>query len=74
MVYRSSNFPKIFGILLVLACIGFLWETFVFFMLPSTVADIAIPGYALEIIGEFGFCGYLLIKGARTKITTSKED
>ena len=74
MVYRSENFPKVFGILLMLACAGFVWETFVFFLLPSGMADIAVPGYILEIIGEFGFCGYLLIKGARTKITTSKED
>jgi hypothetical protein len=73
MVYRSSNFPKVFGILLVLACIGFLLETFVFFMLPSGMADIAIPGYILEIIGEFGFCGYLLIKGARIIKPSSRE-
>ncbi len=65
MVYRSDRFPKVFGVLLVLACMGFLIETSVFFLLPTAPEAVILPGYLLEIIGEFGFCGYLLIKGVR---------
>ncbi len=66
LVYKSENFPKAFGVLLVLACFGFLLETFVFFLIPGAPEVITLPGYGLEIIGEFGFCGYLLIKGIKS--------
>lgn len=68
LVYKSSYFPRVFGILLMLACLGFVVETIQFFLLPSLEA-IIYPAYALEILGEFGFCGWLLIKGAKVGAT-----
>jgi len=31
----------------------------------SNLEAITIPARVLEILGEFGFCGWLLVKGAR---------
>ena len=64
LVYKSGYFPKVFGILLMLACLGFVIQTVQFFLLPN-LEVITYPGMVLEILGEFGFCGWLLIKGAK---------
>jgi hypothetical protein len=64
LVYRSGYFPKVLGILLMLACLGFVIETIQSFLLPN-LEVITYPGMVLEILGEFGFCGWLLIKGAK---------
>lgn len=64
LVYRSGYFPKVLGILLMLACLGFVIETIQFFLLPN-LEVITYPAMVLEILGEFGFCGWLLIKGAK---------
>ena len=63
LVHRSGYFPKILGIFLILACFGFVIETLQYFLLPDFEA-ITYPGMLFEIIGEFGFCGWLLVKGA----------
>jgi len=63
LVYKSGYFPKILGVFLILACFGFIIESFVFFFAGPEI--ITYPGMVFEIIGEFGFCGWLLIKGAR---------
>ena len=47
-----------------LACLGFMIETIQFFLLPN-LEVITYPAMVLEILGEFGFCGWLLIKGAK---------
>ncbi|MBU1049001.1 DUF4386 domain-containing protein [Candidatus Bipolaricaulota bacterium] len=64
LAYRSGYFPKVLGILLMLACLGFVVETVQYFLLPS-LNVITTPAYILEMLGEFGFCGWLLIKGAK---------
>jgi hypothetical protein len=65
LVYKSDYFPRILGTFLMLACFGFLIESFAFFLLPSSYDAITFPGIVFELIGEFGFCGWLLIKGAK---------
>jgi hypothetical protein len=64
LVYRSGYFPKFWGILLVLACFGFIIEASQYFMLPNFEA-ITYPGALIAVIAEFGFCGWLLVKGAK---------
>jgi len=65
LVYKSGYFPRIFGVLLMIACFGFLIESFTFFLLPPSYVVITYPGIVFEIIGEFGFTGWLLLKGAK---------
>jgi len=68
LVYKSGYFPRVFGVLLMLACLGFVTETVQFFLLPSFEV-ITYPAMVLEILGEFGFCGWLLFKGAKIQST-----
>jgi hypothetical protein len=64
MVYRSGYFPRFFGILQMIACFGFIIDGFQHFLLPGNEA-IAIPGMVIAVIAEFGFTGWLLVKGAK---------
>lgn len=72
LILRSGYIPKILGILLILASLGYLIDSFANFLLPN-YADyqtiflilVAVPG----IVGELSFTLWLLIKG--TKVQTS---
>jgi len=64
LVYKSGYFPKILGVLAILAGFGFLIEGLQYFLLPDYIV-ISYPGSALAIIGEFALCGWLLLKGAK---------
>jgi hypothetical protein len=64
LVYRSGYFPRFWGVLQMLACFGFIIDGSQHFLLPGNEA-IAIPGMIIAVIAEFGFTGWLLVKGAR---------
>lgn len=64
LVYKSGYFPRILGVLLMIACFGFLIDSLRYFVFPEYEV-ITYPGIVFEIIGEFGFCGWLLLKGAK---------
>ncbi|MBI9046059.1 MAG: DUF4386 domain-containing protein [Anaerolineaceae bacterium] len=66
LVIKSGFIPRIFGILLVIGCFGYLIELFVFFVFPS-YEMIAYLGIAAAIIAEISFCSWLLVKGVMTK-------
>ena len=51
LVYRSGFMPKLIGILLVVACLGYLIDVFTFFL---------VPGFSL-VFSEFTFVGELLL-------------
>jgi hypothetical protein len=66
LIIKSGFIPKIIGVLLFVAGIGYLVDSFAFFLYPSyeSVKDIfqmivILPG----VIGEFSFTIWLLIKG-----------
>jgi len=65
LVFESGYFPKILGILLVLAGIGYLGGSFTLFLWPAYAETIA-PIYIAPLIGELSLCLWLLIKGVRT--------
>ena len=64
LVYKSGYFPRILGVLLIIACFGYLIELITFFLFPSYQV-ITYPGLAVATIAEFSFCGWLLLKGAK---------
>jgi len=64
LVYKSGYFPRIFGVLLMIACFGFLIDMLRFFLFPSYEMVTYATG-VVTIIGEFPFCGWLLAKGAK---------
>ncbi len=68
LIYKSDHFPKILGILVMIACFGHLLEFFQIFLFPSHEV-IAYPGLIAAMIGEFSLMFYLSIKGVKAPKT-----
>ena len=66
LVIRSGFFPKLLGVLQVIACFGYLAASLIFFLLPSAVSWTTPFITAMEL-GELPFILWLLIAGARAK-------
>ena len=66
LVYKSTLFPGILGILLAFAGLFYILDSFGIFLMPQHKALIANIMIAPAIIGELSFTLYLLIKGVRT--------
>lgn len=66
LVYKSDFLPKVFGILLILGCFGYLINFFGNTLL-SNYSEIGIGKYISlpASIGEIGICLWLLIKGVK---------
>jgi hypothetical protein len=62
-IYRSGFLPKIFGILMVIAGLGYLADFLIFFLLASLNLQVA----ALAFLGELPFPFWLLIKGVNVE-------
>lgn len=63
LVYKSGYFPKILGVLLLLAAAGYLIDSFGNFLLPqyaTTYDSVVVP---LALLGELSFTFWLLTKG-----------
>ncbi|MEN8250496.1 MAG: DUF4386 domain-containing protein [Bacteroidota bacterium] len=65
LVYKSGFIPRVLGILLMIACFGYMVDSFAFLLYPH-VGDIISP-YATvpSAIGEFSIILWLLIKGVK---------
>jgi hypothetical protein len=66
LVFKSDLFPGILGILLAIAGLGYLLDSFGIFLMPQHEAFFAEIMQAPAIIGELSFTLYLLVKGVRT--------
>jgi hypothetical protein len=64
LIYKSSYFPKILGILVIFAGISHLIECFQYFLLPDLTV-ISSTVVVVAVIGEFALAGWLLIKGVK---------
>jgi hypothetical protein len=70
LAYRSAFMPRIFGILLVIAGLGYLADGF---------GAVLVPGYALGVsrftfVGEAALMFWLLIKGSRKQYTPRRTE
>ena len=63
LVYKSSFTPKIVGILLIIACFGYLIDVVTYFLIPSF--ELVISEYTF--IGEVVMLLWLLIKGVNVE-------
>jgi hypothetical protein len=64
LVYTSGYFPRVLGILVMLAGFGIAFEG----LQHLLSLDNEVIGYlfaAMSVIGEFSFCGWLMVKGAK---------
>jgi hypothetical protein len=71
LVYQSDHFPRFLGILLVLAALGYLFQSFGAFLTPQFDELLATVVLVLAVPGELAFTVYLLIKGVKTPPNTS---
>jgi hypothetical protein len=65
LIYRSKRIPKVFGILMILAAIGYLMESFGVFLFPGNEHWLALLVGFSAAIGEVTLMFYLLLKGVR---------
>lgn len=63
LIYKSGFFPKILGILMVIAGLGYVTDFLIFFLLPNL--DWQVAGFAF--LGELPFPLWLLIKGVNVE-------
>jgi hypothetical protein len=67
LIYKSSYFPKIIGILVITGGFGYLLGSFTQLLLPNLEEALSI--FEIMTFGEVIFIGWLLIKGAKLPIT-----
>lgn len=65
LLYKSDWFPKIIGVLLGIAGIGYLTESFGFMLIPEHKSLFAVIVGISAGIGEITLCLWLLIKGVK---------
>jgi hypothetical protein len=65
LVYKSDLFPGILGILLAIAALGYVLDSFGIFLMPQYETLFAEIMQAPVIIGELSFTLWLLVKGIR---------
>ena len=66
-LYKSGYFPRMLGILLVVASFGYLIDSFGNFLLPQYDALYALVVVLLAIVGELPLSFWLLIKGVNVE-------
>jgi hypothetical protein len=68
LVFKSGYIPKILGVLLIVASLGYLIDSFASFLLPNYdhyEAIFALVVFLPAFIGELSMCLWLLIKGVK---------
>lgn len=67
LMYRSPLFPNIFGLLLPMAGLGYLIDSFTNFLYPRYAAVTEYLVVISALVAEVGLCLYLIAKGVRAK-------
>ena len=73
LVYKSIYIPRIFGILLIIAGIAYINDSFVAILFPSYSAFLNLPTLLLVAIGEISITLWLIIKGIKNNISTIEK-
>jgi hypothetical protein len=68
LMFKSGYFPKLLGILMMVAGVGYMADFLVFFLLPQLDAPIAGFAFLAEVIFPF----WLLIKGVDVEVWKSR--
>ncbi len=75
LVYKSDYFPGILGILLALASLGYILQSYGAFLVPQYKESLDMIVLVLAVPGELAFTLWLLIKGVKepeTSVSTPK--
>ena len=73
LVYKSAYFPPILGILLALASLGYILQSYGALLVPPYDAILDTVVLVLAVPGELAFTLWLLIKGVKEQQTTAPE-
>lgn len=71
LIYRSGFIPRIFGVLLMIACVGYLINSFTGLVFPDFRSSILTVTSITGTVGELSIMLWLLIKGVRDQKTIS---
>jgi hypothetical protein len=72
LVFKSGYFPRILGVLLIVASLGYLIDSFASFLLPNYEnyeAIFALVVFLPAFVGELSMCLWLLVKGVKVQRT-----
>lgn len=72
LVFKSGYFPRILGVLLIVASLGYLIDSFASFLLPNYddyETIFALVVFLPAFIGELSMCLWLLVKGVKVQQT-----
>ena len=73
LLYRSRLFPAVLGGLIALAGIGYLTESFTFFLVPAYEPVASTIVLVTAIVGEMALALYLVVRGVRPPSTATAE-
>lgn len=73
LVYKSAYFPPILGVLLALASLGYILQSYGAFLVPQYNAILDTVVLVLAVPGELAFTLWLLIKGVKEQQTTASR-
>jgi hypothetical protein len=65
LVYKSGFIPRILGVLLIIACLGYVADSFVFLLFPRYEGIVSSIAAVPEGIGELSMVVWLLVKGVK---------
>lgn len=68
LLYRSELFPRILGVLMALAAVGYLMESFGDFLFPGNESWLALTVGLTAAAGEISLTLYLLVKGVKNPV------
>lgn len=67
LFYKSQYFPKVLGLMLIMASFGYMINSFTNFLAPDYIAISDIILLVTAVITELTICVWLLIKGVKSK-------
>lgn len=65
LLARSPRFPSVLGVLVAVAAVGYLVESFGMFLFPALEPFYTTGVTVTAVVGELTLCGYLMVKGMR---------
>lgn len=66
LLFRSEMFPKVLGIMIGLASVGYMFNCMANFVMPEMVEVSQAVMFFTAVISELAFCLYLLVRGTRS--------
>jgi hypothetical protein len=65
LVYRSGFLPRLLGVLVIIAGCSYVVDCVAYYFFPDYARTVALASMVPQALGEGGFMGWMLIRGAR---------